>query len=542
MSAPLSRRGFLGGIAGAGALLACDVPTADAATYTCDIAIIGGGVGGVAAALAACRNGRRVVLTEETSMLGGQLTSQLVPPDEHDWIERSAGGYGRPTSYAELRDRVRESYKRHRAVTAKFKASAEPNPGNAWVSRIAAEPMVWRGRIGDMLAPHIAAGRLRVLYGHRPVAAAVAGTLVRSVTVASSSGARSTITAKYFIDATELGDLLPVVGARYTIGREAATSELHNSAMAADTGDQQAFTWVAAVGYHPAGDHRGVAPAGYAGHRADFNAFFATNLFDPTRDYAWDEGPNVWQYRRVVARANFIAPVEEVTLLNYPCNDYKGGPVLGVTAAERTKHLAGARNLTACLLHYLQNDIPRADGSGRGYPGLRLRPDIAGTTDGYAAHPYIREARRLVSVGRVWEWHVGVDARRGYTTAAQFSDSIGTGHYWIDVHAGPKKPAGLWRACYPYQVPFMALIPSNRTNVLAGGKALGVSHVTNGAYRLHPTEWATGEAAGAAAHACIAWGRTPIQVRGTSYMAGLQRLVRSQGGQTEWPTSIRTAK
>ena len=43
---------------------------------SCDVAIIGGGVGGCAAALAALRNGARVIMTEETDWVGGQLTSQ----------------------------------------------------------------------------------------------------------------------------------------------------------------------------------------------------------------------------------------------------------------------------------------------------------------------------------------------------------------------------------------------------------------------------------------------------------------------------------
>ena len=52
-----------------------------------DILVVGGGLGGVAGALAALRLGRRVVLTEETDWIGGQLTTQAVPPDEHPWIE-----------------------------------------------------------------------------------------------------------------------------------------------------------------------------------------------------------------------------------------------------------------------------------------------------------------------------------------------------------------------------------------------------------------------------------------------------------------------
>ena len=40
-----------------------------------DIVIAGGGMGGCAAAIAALRNGWRVIMTEETDWIGGQLTN-----------------------------------------------------------------------------------------------------------------------------------------------------------------------------------------------------------------------------------------------------------------------------------------------------------------------------------------------------------------------------------------------------------------------------------------------------------------------------------
>ena len=63
-------------------LLALPPALGAAKELSCDIAVIGGGIGGCAAALAALRNGMRVILTEETDWIGGQLPSQAVPPDE----------------------------------------------------------------------------------------------------------------------------------------------------------------------------------------------------------------------------------------------------------------------------------------------------------------------------------------------------------------------------------------------------------------------------------------------------------------------------
>ena len=79
----------------------------------CDILVAGGGLGGVAAALAATARGRSVVLSEPTDWLGGQLTSQAVPPDEHRWIERC----GCTATYRALRDGIRAHYRAHFPLT-----------------------------------------------------------------------------------------------------------------------------------------------------------------------------------------------------------------------------------------------------------------------------------------------------------------------------------------------------------------------------------------------------------------------------------------
>ena len=47
----------------------------------------------------------------------------------------------------------------------------------------------------------------------------------------------------------------------------------------------------------------------------------------------------------------------------------------------------------------------------------------------------------------------------------------------------------------PFQIPMSALLPQVVTNFLPAGKNIGVTHLTNGAFRLHPIEWNVGEAA-----------------------------------------------
>src|ERR1044071_3644554 len=91
-----------------------------------DVAIIGGGLGACAAALAAARMGRRVILTEETHWIGGQLTNQAVPPDEHPWIEE----FGAPASYQTLRRGTRDYYRQPLPLTPDARAQPALNPGN----------------------------------------------------------------------------------------------------------------------------------------------------------------------------------------------------------------------------------------------------------------------------------------------------------------------------------------------------------------------------------------------------------------------------
>lgn len=143
-----------------------------------DILVVGGGLGGVAAALAACRAGRNVVLAEETDWIGGQLTSQAVPPDEHPWVER----FGTTASYRRLREAIRRYYRHWYPLRAEALSLTDLNPGAGRVSKLCHEPRAALAVLEGMLALHRAAGRLTVLTEHRPISAESGNDVLRSVT------------------------------------------------------------------------------------------------------------------------------------------------------------------------------------------------------------------------------------------------------------------------------------------------------------------------------------------------------------------------
>ena len=122
--------------------------------WAAEILIVGASFGGVSAALAAARAGRRVVLTEESGWIGGQATAQGVPLDEHPWIER----YGSSESYRQFRRNVRDYYRRNYPLTEQSRADRAFNPGAGWVSALCFEPRVGRAVLEEMLAPYLSSG------------------------------------------------------------------------------------------------------------------------------------------------------------------------------------------------------------------------------------------------------------------------------------------------------------------------------------------------------------------------------------------------
>jgi len=522
------------------------------------ILIVGGGTGGVAAALAALLLGSDVILTEETDWIGGQLTAQAVPPDENPWIDRRQTGC--TASYRQFRDGIRAYYRRNYPLVREAMDDPYLNPGRGNVSPLCHEPRIGLAVMNEMLAPYLSNRQLQILYRVKPVAAETDRDRLTAVTVQSvDDGTQTVIHARYFVDATELGDLLELANVEHVIGAESQAQTGEPSALAGDADplDQQAHSWVFVLSYYPGEDHTIEKPANYdfwRGYKADFwpDKLLSWTTTDPitlepvTRPIFLEDtdaphGTDLWHFRRIIYRRYYADGFHksDAVVVNWPQIDYWLGPLVGVSEAEAQKHLLGSRELSLSMLYWMQTEAPRPDG-GYGYPSLCPRGDLVGTSDGLAKAPYIRESRRLRAEFTVLEQHVGVEARGGLLGAEQFFDTVGIGSYRIDLHPSYRRNY-LDINNYPHQIPLGALIPQRVENLLAGNKNLGVTHITNGCYRLHPIEWTIGEAAGAIAAHCLQNKLEPRQVRNTPTMLETfqQVLVEKLGFELAWPEDIR---
>ncbi|QPC83345.1 FAD-dependent oxidoreductase [Phototrophicus methaneseepsis] len=525
-----------------------------------DILIIGGGLGGVAAALAAAKLGKKVIMTEETDWIGGQLTAQGVPPDEHPWVDST----GSTPTYRLLREGIRDYYRNYYPMRPEVRDDSLLNPGNGFVSRLCHEPRAGLAVLEGMLAPYRSSLQIEILLEHVPVAVETDGDHFRSVTVVNKRTEEQVVLhAPYIIDATELGDLLELGNVEHVIGAESQsqTGELHALPGDANPMDQQAISWCFAMDYLPGEDHTIDKPEDYdfwQSYQADFwpgkqLSWYDVNPFTLQPRYqaifesdntTWNNrvGNSFWFYRRIFDRCQYVdgAFPSDITMVNWPQIDYWLGPIVGVSEEEKQKNLRASQQLSLSLLYWMQTEAPRHDG-GNGYPGLRLRGDVLGSDDGLAKYVYVRESRRIQAEFTVLEQHVGVKAREGLVGAERFADSVGLGSYRIDLHPSTAPRTYIDISSYPFQVPLGALIPVRVENMLPACKNIGTTHITNGCYRLHPVEWAIGEAVGTLAAYCLEKDLTPRQVRNDeAHLQDFQSvLTRYPGYDLEWPEYAR---
>ena len=325
-------------------------------TQSCDILITGGGIGGVAAALQACSMAeawgvKRVVMTEETAWLGGQYTSQgVTASDDNSLVEQgryheaaselffrfheTIRGFYRPKALETARTTARTGGpdSRARAMEIEWIKGTKFSPGNAWGSRMSFLPMDGVRAIDEMIAPYI---RKKLLTVHRrfvPIQVLKKGNRVTGVRFRDArNGKTVAIRAKITLDATELGDLLPLSGAPYRVGIE-ASNDTKEPSLFDESGKPlylepltdcvQSFTYTFAIEWRPENEDNRLPwerrPKSYEQNRHRFTMIDSNRWFLMKRwnDFAsssvWEVNrktggntpipwiPSFWTYRRML--------------------------------------------------------------------------------------------------------------------------------------------------------------------------------------------------------------------------------------------------
>ena len=404
------------------------------------------------------------------------------------------------------------------------------------MSKLSFEPKVAVNILQEMVKPWEDSGNLKIFYRTQATACemdAETGNRIVAVTAQSTEGATYQFFPHTVLDATDTGELLALCGTEgkdWVVGAESQ----------AETGEPDAppeprpqwvqpFTFPFALKWSPQ-----TAATNVITPPEDYDALKAlqkyhvkhgsiTGLF--AGKMPW------WSYRRLLAAENFHDPqiTTDLAMINTQGNDYYGGNILGADAGDSTQisaTLARARRAALGYVYWLQTECPREEArpptpnSGGetvpsfGYPEFRLRFDVFDTPDGCSPKPYIRESRRIKAVRPILEQEIvaqdfrGNDCRGEKARSAFMSDTVGVGSYPLDIHPNGHGEPNAFVTTRPFQIPLGALIPVRLTNLLPACKNLGTTHLSNGAYRLHPIEWNIGESAGLIAHFCLQKGLT----------------------------------
>ena len=431
-------------------LISCD----DSSEY--DVIVIGGGAGGTSAAIQSARNGAKTLLIEETDWLGGMLTSAGVSAVD--------GNYKLPSGFwGEFKDSLVSHYGSLEALKT------------GWVSNTLFEP-----RVGNQILKSIAKNEnnLKILFS----------TEVNSVTkldfhktkhynfnVKSSKG---NFSSKVLIDATELGDILPMIDEDYDLGMD--SGEMYGEDIAPEKNNDiiQDLTFVMILKNYKK-SVKIEKPKNY-----DPSEFYCStaSINCPESDKA------LWTPKQMM---NYGELPNGKIMINWPIygNDYYSN-LIEMNYDERNEVFKNAKEKSLRYLYYIQDEL--------GYDNYSLSDEEFDTDDNFPSIPYYREARRIK--GKV-TFSLDYIKKPFDQIHPLYRTGILVGDYPVDHHhdAHPDRYNLPQLAFYPipsYSLPIGSIISKKNPNFLVAEKSISVSNLVNGTTRLQPVVLQIGQIAG----------------------------------------------
>ncbi|WP_438483311.1 FAD-dependent oxidoreductase [Oleiharenicola lentus] len=432
-----------------------------------DLIVIGGGVSGSIAAIAASRAGAKVLVVEEQGFLGGSLTAMGVGP---------MMSFHNPAGEQVVRGIPDEMIERLKARGASLGHIPDTTTYCSTVTPFEAEEL--KIELETMLIEE--GGEF--LYHTQLAAVEKRGDRIDSVTVCNKSGLLR-LQAKMFIDATGDGDVAARVGVAFEVGREGDGAmqpmtmnlKLGNVDIAAIR--QYAMEHPEDFLFHPVGQEealrriRSSPRLSLAGFLKEWSAARQRGEVDIPRDQVL--------FFETPTPGVVIVNTSRITGLD-PTNPFE------LSHAESI-----GRRQCVQIFNFLR-------GHAVGFKNA-IRMDTA-------AKVGVRESRHIH--GR---YTITAD---DILSARHFDDCIALGGYPIDVHA-PSNAATVTKHLKPhskYQIPLGALLPPGVENLIIVGRCISATHEAAAAFRVTPISMAIGQGGGVAAAEAVRAGTSPASV------------------------------
>ncbi|MGB3614637.1 MAG: FAD-dependent oxidoreductase [Elainellaceae cyanobacterium] len=579
------------------------LPLADAVRHsaedewTCDVVVVGGSLGGLAAASHAMRSGAKTCLIELTPWLGGQISAQGVSAiDESRLVRRSNNT---SASWQELKQVIRQQMVNLPTWAGPSKPVADLN--SCWVGALCFPPNAGALAAQELLtqsAQRSPDSRWATSTAFKDVLFDDSGRYITEIQAVrripktdnympegklwqelprwyswSSDDAFQKVPLRLVppedkpwivIDATDTGELVASADLPYRLGSESwqTTGELDASEQ--DNPDcTQAFTFPFALAI---ADDKGASYQHLLQFKPEYNIEEHWGSYS-LESFPMFSGRSFFNYRRIVSLAQ-NSPVAgtpivgDVTLVNWhPGNDWNlmDPPlILNRDRLLETKQLdnwMGGLSISA-LRHGAVHSLLFS----RWLIETQAQPDKPlthlfdgapmGTQTGLSMLPYIREGRRILGREAYGQTNFMVrqaDMRWDQDGGRDFRPtSVAVAHYDMDIHGCRYRN---WKPSYeassaptyeqnvrPAHIPLESLIPQTAENLLMGGKAIAVTHITNSVTRIHQSEWNIGAASGATAGWLMmqAPQLSPADIVPQGEMASLQEYLRQHGLQPHW--------
>lgn len=473
-----------------------------------EVVVYGATPSGIAAAVAAAREGQKAVIIEPLNIVGGMMSGGLSFSDSNQMARESLGGI-----FEEIHLRIEEIYK-EKGVELPYDVSVKDN--RKWMY----EPHVAERVFLDMLRE---AG-VKVVLNETIKSALKEGAVITGIKTYSGN----VYSGKVFVDASYEGDLLAAAGVKYRVGREGRDE--YNESLAGAIYSKEKVKITA----HnknckplPLINSRKLSPEGKGDHRIMTYSFRLCLSSDPNNQVPFIKPKNYDPALYEIFRKFYKEyPETRVPIDFYPLPDNKfdGNNGIGLQLSsglvgenyeypeakpeKRQKIWDNHKNFTQGLLYFLQNDPGMPENIREYMSGLGYAKDEFANSDHFPPVLYVREARRMVGEYFLTQSDILENVEK--------KDPIGIGSFPIDSHdcqriatedggfinEGTIFPGHLEgrHIGRPYQIPYRAITPKvDECSNLLVPVCLSSSHVAFSSIRVEPTWIVLGQSAGVAA-------------------------------------------